>query len=84
MFCQFKQFMAIYNIYAWRLFIPPYIKITFLFYIIFIVTGCGLITAELIYEGIRTQQTVKGAVEQDASEKMKPYDVYEKEREVKA
>jgi hypothetical protein len=44
--------------------------------------GCGAVTPESIYEGLRTQQSVKDAgTTQPAATKMGTYDAYEKERE---
>jgi len=43
--------------------------------------GCGLITSQSVYEGFRTQQSVKDAGSQPKAEPMEPYDTYEKERQ---
>jgi hypothetical protein len=43
--------------------------------------GCGLISPQSIYEGFRTQQRIKGAGSQAASDALGSYDAYEKERE---
>jgi len=46
-----------------------------------LIAGCGVVTSQSIYEGFRTQQSVKDAGTQQPSEKMGSYDAYEKERE---
>ena len=46
-----------------------------------LLAGCGAITSQSIYEGLRTQQSVKDAGELHPSEKMGNYGAYEKERE---
>ncbi len=43
--------------------------------------GCGAVTSQSIYEGFRTQQSVKNAGVLQPSEKMATYERYEKERE---
>lgn len=43
--------------------------------------GCGAVTSQSIYEGLRTQQSVKDAGVMHPPEKMGTYDAYEKERE---
>jgi len=43
--------------------------------------ACGLITEQSIYEGLRTQQTVKDAGSPTPTEKMGTYDAYEKQRQ---
>jgi hypothetical protein len=47
-----------------------------------VLAGCGAITPQSIYEGLRTQQSVKnaGTANPEAS-RMGTYDAYEKERE---
>ncbi len=44
-------------------------------------SGCGLISTQSIYEGFRTQQRIKDAGSQSASDALGSYDAYEKERE---
>jgi hypothetical protein len=43
--------------------------------------GCGLISTQSIYEGFRTQQRIKDAGSQAASDALGSYGAYEKERE---
>jgi hypothetical protein len=43
--------------------------------------GCGAVTSQSIYEGLRTQQSVKNTGVLQPPEKMGSYDGYEKERE---
>ena len=45
-----------------------------------LVTGCGAVTTQSIYEGLRTQQSLKDAGALQPSEKMGTYDSYEKDR----
>ena len=47
-----------------------------------LLTGCGVVTSQSVYEGFRTQQNVKEAgTTQPSPAKMGTYDAYEKERE---
>ncbi len=46
-----------------------------------LVTGCGAVTSQSIYEGLRTQQSLKDVGALQPSEKMGTYDGYERERE---
>ena len=46
-----------------------------------LVAGCGTVTTASIYEGLRTQQTVKDAGSPTPTEKMGTYDAYEKQRQ---
>ena len=45
-----------------------------------LVTGCGAVTTQSIYEGLRTQQSLKNLGALQPSEKMGTYDSYEQER----
>jgi len=45
-----------------------------------LLAGCGLISPQSVYEGLRTQQNVKDAGTQPPPEKLDPYDAYEKAR----
>ena len=49
--------------------------------LVLLMTGCGTVTSQAIYEGLRTQQSVKDAGVWQPPEKMGTYDAYEKERE---
>ena len=49
--------------------------------IVLLLSGCGAVTSQSIYEGLRTQQSVKNAGVSPPPENMKPYERYEKERE---
>jgi hypothetical protein len=47
-----------------------------------LLVSCGVVTSQSIYEGFRTQQSVKDAgTTQSSPAKMGTYDAYEKERE---
>jgi len=46
-----------------------------------LLAGCGLVTSQSVYEGFRTQQSVKDAGSQPKAEQMESYDAYEKERQ---
>jgi hypothetical protein len=46
-----------------------------------LLTGCGLITEQSIYEGIRTQQKIKDVGVEPKSQPMPPFDQYQEERE---
>ena len=48
---------------------------------VMLLSGCGAVTPQSIYEGLRTQQSVKDAGGQQPTEKMGSYGAYEKERE---
>lgn len=52
-----------------------------LFCLVLSLAGCGTVTSQSIYEGLRTQQNVKDAGILQPTEKMGTYDGYEKERE---
>ncbi len=45
-----------------------------------LVAGCGAVNSQSIYEGLRTQQSLKNLGALQPSEKMGTYDYYEKER----
>ena len=45
-----------------------------------LVAGCGAVTTESIYEGLRTQRSLKDVGVLQSPEKMGSYDGYEKER----
>jgi len=49
--------------------------------LLLLMAGCGAVTSQSIYEGLRTQQSVKDAGVLQPPEKMYTYDGYEKERE---
>lgn len=49
--------------------------------LVLLMAGCGAVTSQSIYEGLRTQQSVKDAGVMQLPEEMGTYDVYEKERE---
>jgi hypothetical protein len=53
----------------------------FMAFVAVLVAGCGLITEQSIYEGLRTQQSVKDAGTATPTEKMGTYDAYEKQRQ---
>jgi len=46
-----------------------------------LLAGCGLVTSQSVYEGFRTQQSVKDVGSQPKAEQMESYDAYEKERQ---
>ena len=46
-----------------------------------LLSGCGAVTTQSIYEGLRTQQGLKDVGALQPSEKMGTYDGYERERE---
>lgn len=46
-----------------------------------LLAGCGMVTSQSVYEGFRTQQSVKDAGSQPKAGQMDPYDTYEKERQ---
>jgi hypothetical protein len=46
-----------------------------------LLAGCGVVTSQSIYEGLRTQESVKNAGTQQPPEKMGSYGAYEKERD---
>jgi len=48
---------------------------------VLLISGCGAITSQSIYEGLRTQQGVKDAGTLPPPEKMEAYDRYTKERD---
>jgi hypothetical protein len=50
------------------------------FYVALLVSGCGAVTTQSVYEGLRTQQSLKDAGVLQPPEKMGGYDSYEKER----
>lgn len=43
--------------------------------------GCGIISEQSIYEGIRTQQKIKDVGVEPKSQPLPPYDQYQEERE---
>jgi hypothetical protein len=45
-----------------------------------LISGCGAVTTQSIYEGLRTQQNLKDTAVLQPPEKMGTYDSYEKER----
>ena len=45
-----------------------------------LISGCGAVTTQSIYEGLRTQQSLKDTGVLQPPEKMGTYDSYEKER----
>ena len=45
-----------------------------------LLASCGFVTSQSIYEGFRTQQSVKDAGTQRTPEKLNSYEAYEKER----
>jgi hypothetical protein len=49
--------------------------------LVLLLAGCGAVTSQSIYEGLRTQQSVKDAGVLQPPEKMGSYDGYVKERE---
>ena len=51
-----------------------------LFCLVLLLAGCGTVTSQSIYEGLRTQQSLKDAGALQPSEKMGTYDSYEKDR----
>jgi hypothetical protein len=53
----------------------------FMVFVALLAAGCGLITQQSIYEGLRTQQSVKDAGAATPTEKMSTYDAYEKQRQ---
>jgi hypothetical protein len=59
--------------------IKPIMKLTVLC-VALLVAGCGAVTTASIYEGLRTQQSLKDVGALQPSEKMDAYDSYEKER----
>ena len=44
-------------------------------------SGCGVMTEQSLYEGIRTQQKIKDVGVEPKSHPMPPYDQYKEERE---
>ena len=53
----------------------------FILCLVLFTAGCGAVTSQSIYEGFRTQQSVKDAGTMQPAEKMGNYDAYEKERD---
>ena len=49
--------------------------------LVLLLAGCGVVTKQSIYEGLRTQQNLKDAGTQQPSEKLGGYSAYEKDRE---
>jgi hypothetical protein len=49
--------------------------------LVLLMAGCGAVTSQSIYEGLRTQQNVKDAGVQQPPEKLGTYDAYGKERD---
>jgi hypothetical protein len=49
--------------------------------LVVLLTGCGTVTSQSIYEGLRTQQNVRDAGISQPPEEMGTYGAYEKERE---
>jgi hypothetical protein len=43
--------------------------------------GCGLVTAQSVYEGFRTQQRIKDAGSPQPPDALGSYDAYQKERD---
>jgi hypothetical protein len=60
--------------------IEPTLKLTILC-VALPVAGCGAVTTESIYEGLRTQQSLKDVGVLQPTEKMGTYDGYERERQ---
>jgi hypothetical protein len=58
--------------------IEPTLKLTILC-VALLVAGCGAVTTESIYEGLRTQQSLKDVGALQPTEKMGTYDGYETE-----
>ena len=46
-----------------------------------VVSGCGAVTPQSMYEGLRTQQSLKNAGSMPPADKLDPYDAYEKQRD---
>jgi hypothetical protein len=47
-----------------------------------LLTGCGMVTSQSVYEGFRTQQSVRDAgAPPTPADSMGSYDAYEKERQ---
>ncbi len=61
--------------------IPVSIMKNTFFCMVLLLAGCGAVTSQSIYEGLRTQQNVKDAGVLQPTEKMGTYGGYEKERE---
>ena len=49
--------------------------------LVIVVSGCGAVTPQSMYEGLRTQQSLKNAGSMPPAEKLDPYDAYEKQRD---
>ena len=61
--------------------IEPIMKLTVLC-VALLVASCGAVTSQSIYEGLRTQQSLKDVGALQPTEKMGTYDGYERERQV--
>jgi len=46
-----------------------------------LLTSCGVVTSQSIYEGVRAQQNMANVGAAQPPEKMRSYDAYEAERE---
>jgi uncharacterized protein YceK len=49
--------------------------------LVMLISGCGTVTSQSIYEGLRTQQSLKDAGAMPPGDKLDRYDTYEKQRE---
>lgn len=49
--------------------------------LVLLVSGCAGVTPQSIYEGLRTQQSLKNAGTMPPADKLDPYDAYEKQRD---
>jgi len=49
--------------------------------ILLIFSGCGLISKESVYEGIRSQEKIKSDTKIPSPSNMPPYDQYQNERD---
>jgi hypothetical protein len=46
-----------------------------------LLSACATVTPQSVYEGLRTQQSLKNAGAMPPGEKLDPYDAYEKQRD---
>lgn len=49
--------------------------------LVMLIAGCGTVTPQSIYEGLRTQQSLKDAGAMPPGNKLDNYDAYEKQRD---
>jgi enhancing lycopene biosynthesis protein 2 len=49
--------------------------------LVLLLNGCGVITEQSIYEGVRTQQKIKDVGAEPKSQPMPSYEQYKEERE---